>query len=179
MLCFFIYKTGLWCLLYQIALRIKWRDIEKSPSQMANHYKNNCLDHLGLLWQNTIDHVSEIIDIYFSQFWRLRSPRWKCLQIRFQWEPLPNSQRASSQRPECQSHCEDPPSWPHLNLIASQRPYHHIPSHGALRPQHVKIGRTQAFSPSHSAIFLFDSSTRSARCQQLQGPAGRVSIFYI
>lgn len=98
---------------------------------------SDCLSHHGLLQQKTTDWVASVANIYFSQFWRPRNPRWRCwhaqclvrtllgkpclLVVQHKGRTLDSSKDAS------------PPwewqSWPHLNPIISPKLYLLIPSH--------------------------------------------------
>ena len=100
------------------------------------------------------------MDMYFSQFKKLASPRLSCQQIQFL---ITNFSQAFSQLIYCSLMAErererkfwslfffyrdtnsikgTPTSWLHLNLTSPQSPYFHISSHWWLGLQNVILGR--------------------------------------
>lgn len=119
--------------------------------------------------------------MYFVQFWSLGGSKPGCLQIYFlvRWLPShcvltwpslchPRGQRAPLLI-RALTIARNPPSWPHLNLITSQRSLLQIPPHWGLACQHTSMiffweGDTniQSVIP---LLFPADGGPQSCRCQ--------------
>ena len=100
----------------------------------------------GCITKNTMHRVASTTDIYFSQLWRLGKSK-----IEVAADSLPGEKAllllwlhrtGKNRKPALISSYEGtypivraPPSWPHLNLITSPRPYLQMPSHWRLRFQ--------------------------------------------
>ena len=124
---------------------------------------------LSLLWlsaQNATDWVALTRDIYFSQFWRLGSPRLKflvraplltCRRLPsyhvFAWQRELNEASGVFYK-GTNPNSRAPPSWPPLNLITFQKPHLQTPSHRMLGLQHMNLFNNSA----HSKPQLFFSN---------------------
>ena len=130
----------------------------------------------------------------FSQFWRLGSPRSRCWQslvlVRACFlvcrQPLSlcvltwplcvyacverggSPGASSSSYKDTNPIVEVPPSWPHLNLISSQRPHLQIPSNLGFRFQHNQFGdggyEPSAHNSDTSGIIHYIAFWVSAKC---------------
>ena len=118
-------------------------------------------------------------DIYFSPFWSLGSPGSRCQYIRFlvrtcflTYRHLPSHDESaglsSSSYKDTNPIVEVPPSWPHLNLISSQRPHLQIPSNLGFRFQHNQFGdggyEPSAHNSDTSGIIHYIAFWVSAKC---------------